>query len=171
MRGSTKILIFLSLFIAISDATFVFINYLNSKEALHTSLQLQGQEQRRSFELTLGDIEKTMALMATYIANDPQISNLFLRGVTAVKEEGGGPGGPRAEALRQELFDLVNPSWEKVTRDYQVRQLHFHMGPGSTSFLRVHRPSRFGDTMHQCRYTVVAALEHGVAEAGGTVHS
>lgn len=157
MRGSTKILIFLSLFIALSDGTFVYINYLNSKDALDKSLQIQGQEQRRSFELTLADIEKTMALMATYVSNDPRISDLFLRGVTAAKEEGGGPGGPKAAALRQELLDLVTPGWEKVTKEFQVRQLHFHMGPGSTSFLRVHKPKRFGDTMHQCRYTVVAA--------------
>ncbi len=156
MRQSTKILIFLSLFIAISDATFVFINYRNSKTALDKSLQVQGQEQRQSFELTLDDIERAMALMATYVSNDPRVSHLFLEGVQAAKAEGGGPGGPKTAVLRQKLFDLVTPGWQEVTTDFKVRQLHFHMGPGSTSFLRVHKPSRFGDTMHECRYTVVA---------------
>ncbi len=166
MRGSTKLLILLSIFIAVSDATFVFINYLNSKDALDRSLQMQGQEQRRSFELTLADIEKTMALMASYVANDPRINDLFLRGVIAAKEEGGGSGGPQTAKLRQELFELVTPGWQKVTTDFQVRQLHFHMGPGSTSFLRVHKPARFGDSMHQCRYTVVAVNDELQAVTG-----
>lgn len=159
MRNSTKILLFLSLFIALSDGTFVLMNYHNSKDALHQSLQMHGREQRRSFELSLADIEKTMALMATYVANNPEIADLFHKGATTALAEGGGPGGEKTAVLRRQLFEMVYPGWEEVTRDFQVRQLHFHMGPGSTSFLRVHKPHRFGDIMHQCRYTVVAVNE------------
>ena len=155
MRRSTKILLFLSLFIACSDGTFVYINYRSAKDALDMSLDRQGQEYQQSFQLSLDDIETTMALMATYVSSDPRVQELYRQGVEAVRREGGGPGGPEAARLRQELFDLVQPGWREVTEKYKVRQLHFHLGPGSTSFLRVHKQMRFGDNMDRCRFTVV----------------
>ena len=74
-----------------------------------------------------------------------------------MRAEGGGAGGAEAARIRAELLRVVQPSWQEVTRDFKVRQLHFHMGPGSTSYLRVHKPKLFGDDMNQCRYTVVTA--------------
>ncbi|MCK4962890.1 MAG: PAS domain-containing protein, partial [Anaerolineales bacterium] len=47
------------------------------------------------------------------------------------------------------------PNWLEVQKDFQLRQLHFHLGPGSTSFLRVHRPDKFGDNMDDVRFTIV----------------
>ncbi len=159
MRRSTKILLMLSLFIACSDGTFVYINYRSAKEALDYSIQRQGKEYQQSFQLSLEDIETTMGLMATYVSSDPRVQELYRQGVEAVKREGGGPGGSEADRLRHELFDLVQPGWREVTEKYKVRQLHFHMGPGSTSFLRVHKNKRFGDNMDRCRFTVVAVNE------------
>ena len=145
----------MSLFIALSDGIFVYINYRSAKEALTFSLENRGTEYTQAFQLTLMEIEKTMSLMATYIANDPRVRELFHQGVEAVNSEGGAKGGAEAAKRRAELFALVQPSWQQVTQQYKVRQLHFHMGPGSQSFLRVHKPNRFGDNMDQCRYTVV----------------
>jgi len=152
---SKKILLFLSLFIAVSDGTFVLINYLATRDTLTETIEHAGLEHKRAFELSNEAVERTMAAMATYVAGDPRIQDTFYQGMAAVTREGGGSGGSEAAKFRAQLNQYVLPGWHQVTEDFKVRQLHFHMGPGSTSFLRVHKPSRFGDNMDKCRFTVV----------------
>ena len=66
------------------------------------------------------------------------------------------------------------PGFETMRGDYGVRQFQFHLPP-ATSFLRVHRPERYGDDLSGFRQTVVDAnaetrpvrgLERGVAGVG-----
>ena len=51
--------------------------------------------------------------------------------------------------LRQELLERLSPLYERM-RQKGFRQLHFHL-PGAISFLRFHRPSRFGDNLWKVR--------------------
>lgn len=166
MSKSKITFLILSLFIATSDALFVYINRANDRDALQEALANQGLNLEHGFQLSLRGVERTMAMLATYVANDPQNRRLFGEAVAAVEAEGGGSGGVEADRLRQRLAANVAPCWNEVARDYQVRQLHFHIGPGSLSFLRVHKPSKFGDRMDECRYTVVHANATGETVTG-----
>jgi len=87
------------------------------------------------------------------------VQALFLAGKRAVAREGGGGGGPQAAAARKKLLQLVKPRWDDLTRKFGVRQLHFHLGPGDVSFLRVHRPDKFGDDLSAVRHTILAVNE------------
>jgi hypothetical protein len=89
------------------------------------------------------------------VAGDPRVQSTFEQAVAAVQREGGGAGGVAAAQLRDALYRIVAPGWQKMTQTYGVRQLPFHMGPGSTSFLRVHKPEKFGDNMDDLRHMVV----------------
>ncbi len=51
----------------------------------------------------------------------------------------------KRQALRKELFKLLDPSY-KYMKQFGLRQLHFHL-PGPVSFLRFHRPSKYGDSL------------------------
>ncbi|MCD4678731.1 MAG: PAS domain S-box protein, partial [Desulfobacula sp.] len=86
-----------------------------------------------------------------------RVAALFDEGKRAAILEGGGPGKEKTSIIRKKLFDLVGPGWENMRSRYDVRQLHFHLGTGSTSFLRVHRPDKFGDNLDGVRYTIVDA--------------
>ncbi len=112
--------------------------------------------------------------LAMYISNNPDTQELFLRGKKAVEAEGGGKGGERAASYRQQLLSLLSPSWSELSRNYDVRQLHFHLGPGSLSYLRVHRPEKYGDRMDDLRYTIVdtnAELTPRIGFETGRVYS
>ncbi|MBP5858370.1 diguanylate cyclase [Marivibrio halodurans] len=119
------------------------------------TLKEESRDLRSSFEVLTDRTYSNMLAMATFIANDSEMQSLFLAGGKAVEAEGGGAGGPKAAGIRRELFERIGPSWQRVQDRFDVRQLHFHLGPGSTSFLRVHRPDKFGDTMHDVRHTIV----------------
>ncbi|WP_019568779.1 methyl-accepting chemotaxis protein [Thioalkalivibrio sp. ALMg13-2] len=79
-----------------------------------------------------------------------------------------------ANGDRDRLAALTVPSFESLNADYGVRQYQFHTPP-ATSFLRVHRPDRYGDDLSGFRQTVVdtndrrapiSGLEEGVAGLG-----
>ncbi len=53
---------------------------------------------------------------------------------------------------RQSLHQYLLQNYEKF-RVFSVRQLHFHL-PNNDSFLRMHRPAKFGDNLSKARLTV-----------------
>ncbi len=139
----------------VADGVFVAINYSSDKRSMQQSLDQEGQQLQTSFKVALSMTLDNMSQLATFLAGAPDLRNLFEQGVEAVEQEGGGPGGVESARLRGLLYDSVAPSWARMTEEYQVRQLHFHLGPGSTSFLRVHKPKKFGDNMDDVRHMVV----------------
>jgi methyl-accepting chemotaxis protein len=70
------------------------------------------------------------------VAGDEQVKKLF------------------AERDREGLLKLLNPVYDQIQP--QVPQFHVHL-PDSTSFLRLHLPKRFGDSLGETRPAVVAA--------------
>lgn len=75
---------------------------------------------------------------------------------------------------RDALAARFVPGFAKMKSDYKVRQFQFHLPP-ATSFLRVHKPEKYGDDLSGFRKTVVQAntssmpikgVEIGVAGLG-----
>lgn len=75
---------------------------------------------------------------------------------------------------RKALAELFVPGMKSLMQDYGVEQFQFHTPP-ATSWLRVHKPEKFGDDLSSLRQTVVATnrnqkptrgLENGVAGLG-----
>lgn len=79
-----------------------------------------------------------------------------------------------ANNRRNDLLSKSKPIFDLLSRDFNVRQFQFHLPP-ATSFLRVHKPEKYGDDLSSFRSTVVDAnsnkqvvsgLEKGVAGLG-----
>ncbi len=75
---------------------------------------------------------------------------------------------------RKELLQVVSPIYRVLKKDLGVAQFQFHIPP-ATSFLRLHKPGKFGDDLSSFRKTVVQAnrfkapsvgVEKGVAGMG-----
>ncbi|MCK5877846.1 MAG: hypothetical protein KAG43_09440, partial [Candidatus Marithrix sp.] len=154
---SKKIYIFIiiSLVILALDTAFVVINYYSAKNALFVSLNSTSQHHQNAFHTVTSMAYNNMLQMTTFIAQNQKLNQLFLQGKKAVAREGGGAGADEANKVRQKLLDTIRPSWNKMMKQFKVRQLHYHLGPGSTSFLRVHKPNKYGDNMDHVRYTIV----------------
>jgi len=98
---------------------------------------------------------KFLEYISFIYAQDTRIQELFKKGRDAVQREGGGAGGPEAARIRDELNTIVKPAWEGMTNEFKTQQLHFHLAPGATSFLRVHHPEKFGDNLETVRHSIV----------------
>ncbi|WP_432698328.1 diguanylate cyclase [Marinobacterium sp. YM272] len=150
-------ILFISLtsLLLIADTLFVLINYRSDRSNLEAMLAQEGQELHNAYQVAYSMTLTNMQQLATFVAGDPRIQRTFAEATQAVEAEGGGAGGQRTAELRQKLYEIIGPGWQRMTREYQVRQLHFHLAPGSTSFLRVHKPEKFGDNMDNLRHMVV----------------
>jgi len=152
---SSKLFIFLSLVIVLLDLTFIGITFFQSRNTLILNFEKETKNQHATFKALFKETTNNMLQIATLVAHDPRIQQAFLKGKQAVEIEGGGAGKQQASIARENLLNIVASSWEEITKRFKARQLHFHLGPGSTSFLRVHKPQKFGDNMDNVRYTIV----------------
>lgn len=137
------------------DGAFVVLNYFFARNALESSIVEQGKQRKTAYDIALSLTYDNMLQIATYVANDKRIQNTFLRGKNAVENSGSNFEQPEVRTIQKELFSYVESSWRQMTSKFLVRQLHFHLGPGSLSFLRVHRPNKNGDRMDDVRFTIV----------------
>jgi len=173
-KNSPKLFLILSLVIALLDLSFIGITFFQSRNTLILNFERDVKNQQATFQALFKDTTNNMLQIATFVAHDPRIQQAFLQGKRAVESEGGGTGKQQASIARAKLLDIVDSSWEEITKRFKARQLHFHLGPGSTSFLRVHAPQKFGDNMDNVRYTIVDANQYQKETSGfetGRVYS
>ncbi len=79
-----------------------------------------------------------------------------------------------AEGDRRGLTDVLEPVFEVMHERYSAQQFQFHLPPAE-SFLRLHRPEKYGDDLSSFRKTVlksnhfrdhVSGIEKGIAGLG-----
>jgi diguanylate cyclase (GGDEF)-like protein len=164
-KNAPKSLLIISLLILLLDIVFVGLNYSSSKKALIQNLSKRARDHRNEFGIMLEMTYTNMMQMAQFISNDQDLNQLFLQGKKAVEAQRDS-GDIRAQEIRHALLKQVKPAWDKLTADFNVRQLHYHLGPGSLSFLRVHTPEKYGDRMDEIRHTIVDTNAEKKARTG-----
>lgn len=111
-------------------------------------------------DITYGEVLDTYSLLFSVvfseIINQPDVLELY---------SGAYPGDEaERDAIRADLYALLSPMYERLA-EVELRQLHFHL-PDDVSFLRFHRPERYGDDLTGVRYTVTKANTEQVVVEG-----
>ncbi|MEA3504090.1 MAG: ATP-binding protein [Bacteroidota bacterium] len=105
--------------------------------------------------ITFSNQRSARIVFDTYI-NQPEILELYQQATSAdesVRNE-----------VRQQLYKKLLPVYEWL-KLRNVRQFHFHL-PNSESFLRFHRPEKYGDNLKGIRYSVEKTNMELVAVSG-----
>ncbi len=68
------------------------------------------------------------------------------------------------QEVRQKLYQLLLPLYKRLQEE-NIRQLHFHL-PNCDSFLRFHKPAKFGDNLKSVRYSLLKANSKLVEVSG-----
>lgn len=68
------------------------------------------------------------------------------------------------DKAREELYEKLKESYRTMAF-FNIKQLHFHL-PNSESFLRFHRPQKYGDSLVGVRDTVVYVNKHKESVSG-----
>ena len=144
-------------FVLILTVTIITPTILMQMEASIEKAELRELEKAYSSITAAIEGEGRMATaLSAFVAKMPDVQKAF------------------ADRNRDELARITVPTFEVMKKEYNVRQFQFHLPP-ATSFLRVHKPVKFGDDLSSFRKTVVATnakreaisgLERGVAGLG-----
>jgi len=119
----------------------VFSNYTLKKEAyLNAAFQAFSSKVTVSLEA----YEKFSEYIFQSAVNQPEI----LERMSLVRDA----DDRQRETLRQEVYVILAPVYESIT-DFDFRQFHIHTWEGD-SFLRLHRPERYGDNLMAVRESV-----------------
>jgi len=147
------IFITLSLLLLLSHIAFVGLSYWQQKQSTESDIKQQLHNLKKNFDAEYSSVEQTMLQTASSFANSPEIQSLFWQGKQALAKEGGA-GGKQTQAIRMQLYDSVKAPWSYLMSQYSARQLHFHLPEENTSFLRVHKPDKFGDNLQSIRHSI-----------------
>ncbi|SNC74707.1 methyl-accepting chemotaxis protein [Marinobacter sp. es.048] len=99
----------------------------------------ENNELKNLYKSALAEISsegRTAKAMSTVIASSPEVSRALLEGD------------------RDALAKTSVPLFKILKRDFNVAQFQYHLPP-ATSFLRAHRPEKFGDDLSEIRETIL----------------
>jgi len=137
---------------------YLFINHqTDSKIDLHiNNMTTQASIEFEAVKNTYSLVSKSIF---DNVINKEDITSIVKR-ANAQDDEG-------KALLRQELYEKLLPLYKNLS-DQNIRQLHFHI-KNSVSFLRFHRPDKFGDSLEGVRYSInkvnrTFKPEHGFEE-------
>ncbi len=138
MSLSKKITLYIVSFVVLTFIGFAIFNNISMRKLSRENEEKNIKSNIATVHAIINkEIENTKVAVFT-VSNDKYISKLF------------------AERNREKLLEELLPVFESVKGE--VSQFQFHL-PNSDSFLRLHKPKKFGDSLKSFRYTVNKANE------------
>lgn len=148
-------------------ATFVLLLLLTALPIALISLYFIDKSTDHAEERELRGVYATFEAAVAAEGRLSETLSAFVAGIPDVQRD-------LARGDRAGLLTLLGPSYQALKNDYAADQFQFHTPP-ATSFLRLHKPEKFGDDLSSFRQTVVVAnndrrsvrgIERGVAGLG-----
>ncbi|MDD2567840.1 MAG: diguanylate cyclase [Thiovulaceae bacterium] len=134
--------IFISLFVSLSGVYFFVLSwYFESQK--NEFIKTYDQNVVRDFKIITGNYSHFARSTYTLIINKPQVLDLLKEAYKGKKQ--------KAEA-REKLYLLLYKEYDYLTKS-GLKQLHFQL-KDNESFLRFHRPKKFGDNLSGIRATI-----------------
>ncbi|MBY8203783.1 hypothetical protein KW514_21975 [Vibrio fluvialis] len=128
-------------FVVVMAITFIFNEYQTQRERI---LLGSSHELRSKVESSLGVYKDFSNYVFKEIEDDQDIFRLM-------SEAYFGDESIRT-SNRNSIYSMLEEKYKTLT-DFNFRQLHFHFENGD-SFLRVHKPEKFGDNLFSIRESV-----------------
>lgn len=155
MTGLQSKITFVFVFIFISVGIIAVFN-LYKNEELKSFLQQQTLEAESRYKAVSLYPEDTSDFIFSYLINTRNVINIFKYASEKSDFE--------KSLIRKRLHKHLLVTYKEL-RVYNIQQLHFHL-PNNESFLRFHRPSKFGDNLSEYRKTVVYTNKNKVSVSG-----
>jgi diguanylate cyclase (GGDEF)-like protein len=134
------IVAFFSFFVIVTLIYYLLLNSYRESEQAQALKQYNANIQK-DYQIINAKFQAVAETMFETTLNNQAVLNLVAKAYTYQKDE-----------ARAALFELLKGDYEYFKR-YDVRQLHFHL-KNNESFLRFHRPEKYGDDLTGIRQTV-----------------
>jgi PAS domain S-box-containing protein len=157
-----KVKIFLN-FIFVIFCIYLLLDFERNQK-IESFLDKQTELFSKLYKVHYNNYKQTSKMIFDSIIDQKKIFKIYGSLEDANKQE--------KDILRAELYDFLKEKYEKF-RYTSLKQLHFHL-KNSESFLRMHKPGKFGDNLSNVREGVVYVNKHHKAADGfemGRVYS
>jgi len=145
------------LFLAFS-IFFVYF-YLHKEKTLAIEELTQNIKKDQEYQLSsqiYSYKDKTQLIVSTII-NKKSVLELQKKALNAKDPKS-------IDLYRKKLYLMLSPMYEELKKA-GIKQLHFHF-PDTTSFLRFHKPNKYGDNLKDIRYSLVLANTKKIEVSG-----
>jgi PAS domain S-box-containing protein len=136
-----KLLIPYLLFSFVGTTSLVYIGLTSQHRIIKEEENKELYHYYEIFQSSVSQKSEQAFAMATVISNNPMIEKYLW------------------QQNQKALLKYVKPLFEKLKKEFDISQLHFHVSPGK-SFLRVHRPEESGE-MIAYRTSIMDVLKSG----------
>lgn len=134
---------FLFLYILLS-VLIIFGLWLDKERKIHSHINLELRQVQLNYNAIYNDYHKIANLIFQTKIDTPKVIDIFKKANDADKHE--------QTVIRKELYNSLKKTYS-LLQTYNLKQLHFHL-PDNRSFLRFHRPNKFGDDLSPIRKTI-----------------
>ncbi|MEA2072294.1 MAG: diguanylate cyclase [Campylobacterota bacterium] len=110
---------------------------------------IQYEKSEKKLDIIIDDINKISDFIYENIINKPKVIDIFKDAHQADESQ--------KSTIRTKLYELLKDEYATYTK-YGIQQLHFHL-PNNDSFLRYHKPQKFGDNLSEIRESVKSVNE------------
>ncbi|WP_331344045.1 PAS domain S-box protein [Cellvibrio sp. UBA7661] len=154
-----------SLGLAVVFVLFMLADLSTHRQVWEERLEWNAQTQNDYVHATGRDLTQQAMLLAQLIGRDYRVIEQIRTAHQLYINASNGRGSAQLQASRLELQQLLRDYWDDMG-DLGAHQLSVYFAPGAVSFLRMHRPDRYGDSVSGLRPMISAAFTSGVPTWG-----
>ena len=138
-----KIVLFITLFLIFSSLSYLTLAY-EKNDQINTYLQTTTKQYSQNYSVVYNEYKLLSQMIYDTRINTDKVQSIFQRATIGTLQD--------KNKAREELYNHLQKVYNRL-KIYKVKQLHFHL-PNNDSFLRFHRPNRYGDNLSGIRETV-----------------
>jgi len=142
-----------------SLTTFIVLIIINSVQIYRNLDKYEANnyiKKQNQLNIIIHDMNKVSNAIFDNVINTKKIIDIFKNANSSTKKE--------KEEIRDELYLSLIDNYKNF-KSYGIQQLHFHL-PNNESFLRFHKPSKFGDNLTDIRSSVKLVNKNKVPVVG-----
>lgn len=128
----------------VAESLLILVGSMNFQTKRNHILENRTVQLKTAYEAIFNTYSLVSSVIFEQVINTPQITELYSRAYKNNEK--------RQAEIRDSLFQILNPKYIELTSQ-SIKQLHFHL-PDNVSFLRFHRPEKFGDDLTDIRESV-----------------
>lgn len=140
--------------------TALWYVHRHSSEKTRFYLALQTREAQVELNVTVSSLNTVADAVFDTVINTPRVRELLAEAAWAGQEG----AAETLDQSRRELLAYLDGTYRQLKK-HNIRQLHFQL-PGNISFLRLHKPEKYGDSLRGVRHSIDRAQATGQAVKG-----
>ena len=138
-----KIVFFITLFFIFSSLSYIILVYEKNNQ-INTYLQNTTKQYSQNYAAVYNEYKLLSQMIYDTRINTNKVQSIFKNATIGTLQD--------KNKAREELYNHLQKLYTHL-KNYRIKQLHFHL-PNNDSFLRFHRPKRYGDSLIGVRETV-----------------